>query len=201
MFVQNTSSREQLTADKGGDSGSTSLPAIAAPSLREQFDAISVRVIINGQPFDVAVPVETYGKPYHQQEAIAKEIGGHMANRAENEAVVNYLLDRKACYLLAQEKAGKITEREASYLSSYREKWEQDKEGERRAENAGTITDKETELLNAYRGISVNWVHDTQGGIDLVLRPTVASTYNFRYPFSGAHFGGALVVCSSAESK
>lgn len=193
--VQNSSSREQLTADKGGEFGSTSLPEAPALSLREKFDAVSVRVIINEQPLDVAVPNETFHRSRDDHEAIAEKIGGRMPTRAENRAVANYLLDREACYLLAQEESGAITDKEAALLTVSRRKWVRDTEAERRAEKAGTITEKETALLKVYRAI---WVRDSEGvlGVDRVRVNALDDSPNF---YDRA--GGALVVCPSAESK
>ncbi len=84
----------------------------AAPSLREKFDAISVMVPNNGKFFDVAVPNETFDKSYDQQAAIAGEIGGRMSSKDEIKAVAEYLL--------SQDKAGTITDKEAALLKVYR---------------------------------------------------------------------------------
>jgi hypothetical protein len=114
----------QITFDCRGfrdsrDSGSSS-PSPVSP-LRKEFDAISVRVTINGQPFDVAAPKDTFDKSYDKQIAIAEEIGGRMATRAESRAVAEYLL--------AQKKSGAITEKETALLEVYRTKLVRDIQG------------------------------------------------------------------------
>ena len=97
------------------------LPEAPAFSLRDNFDAISVRVPINGKFLDVAVPNETFNRSRDQQTAIADEIGGWMSTRAENRAVAEYLI--------AQDKANKLTTEEAALLNVYRTKFVRDTEG------------------------------------------------------------------------
>lgn len=60
---------------------------------------------------------------------------------------------------------------------------------------AGAITDKEAALLKVYR---LNWVRDTDGalGVDGVRVHAEPCHYQPGHPIDGA-----LVVCSSRESK
>ena len=169
--------------------------AAPTPSLRQKFDAISVRVPFNGKFFDVAVPNEMFDKSRRYQTAIAVQIGGKIGTRDLNRAVVNYLLDREAFDLLAKEKAGTITNEQTELLKLHREKWTQDKGAETRAKGAGAITEKEAALLDVYRR---DRVRDTAGGLD------VDGVRVLAYDDSDSHVvpnHGALVVCPSAESK
>lgn len=166
----------------------------SAPSLRENFDAISVSVPFNGKFFDVAVPNETFDKSRSDQTAIAVKIGGEVGTRGLNLAVVNYLLDREAFDLLAKEKAGTITNEQTQLLKLHREKWKRDKGAETRAKEAGGITEKQAALLKVYRD---KWVRDSEGGLGV---DGVIVRNDDRYDYVRPYFG-ALVACPSAESK
>jgi hypothetical protein len=147
--------RTKLLADLG---------AAPASPLRKHFDAICVPITINGQSFDVAVPDETYGKARYRQWALAGQVGGEMGTRDLNLAVANYLLDREASYLLAQEETGNLTNKEAEVLAKHRSRWEKDAPAEKRAGEAAPITNNEAELLATYRS---SWVRDTEGGVEI----------------------------------
>lgn len=203
--MTNNSAFEKLSADKGGEFGSTSLPVAAASSLREQFDAMSVRITIDGQPLDVAVPSEAIGRLVHLQEAFAqyvKEIGGRIATWTENKTIANYLIDCEACSLLTKEASGEITETEAVLLTEHRQKWEQDKEAELRAKTASPITEKETALLDVYRTMHVR--DDSSSGIRIHTPGIAVGVHLCREEslhyiiYNGL---GSLIVRSCEESK
>lgn len=171
-------------------------PAAPVNPARARFDEISVRVLIDGKFFDVAVPKETFGESRYEQAAIANKIGGDIGTEDQNLAVANYLLDREAFDLLAKEVACKLTNEEKELLKLHRDKWQKDKDAENRAKEAGEITDKEAALLKVYRDY---WVRDTTCGFGVfgVVHGPV-SGYSWSGPFP-TH--GALVVCPSAEPK
>jgi hypothetical protein len=167
------------------------LPEVPVSSLRQTFNEICVQVPYNGGVVDVAVPQETFDKLRANQTSIAQEIGGDMGTPDLNRAVANYLLDREAFHLLAEEGARAIAEGQKELLKLHREKWREDGDAEARAKIAGAITEKEAALLEVYR---TRWVRDTDGLLD-VFRVRVL-VYVFGDPYLGA-----LVVCSPPESK
>lgn len=193
--LQHGTSCRQFAADKGGDFGGSSFPAAAAPSIHENFDAISVRIIINDQPFDVAVPDETFNKLGDKQTEVAVQIGGRMATREESKVTAEYLLAREASYLLTQEQKGKITKEEGEWLKLHRRKWRLDKQAEALAKEAGAITEREAALLEVYR---TKWVRDTGGVVAVDYVRVHVDDCDF---YIGGPGNGALVVRPSAELK
>jgi hypothetical protein len=167
------------------------LPEVPDSSLRQKFNKICVQVPYNRGVVDVAVPQETFNELRAKQRSIAQEIGGGMGTRDLNRAVANYLLDREAFHLLAEEGAGPITEEQRELLKLHREKWREDGDAEARAKMADAITEKEAALLEVYR---TRWVRDTDGLlVVLLVRVVVIDDDNPNC--------GALVVCSPPESK
>jgi hypothetical protein len=173
-----------------------SLPATQVSPLRKNFDEISVKVAINRWDYDVGVPNEMFDQSQEKQWTLAQEIGGKMAIREESEAVLEYLLDREACYLLAQRKSNEITPEESALLDLHRAKWtKEDLLGDMRALHAGIITDKEAALLEIYR---TKWVRDRDGsiGVDGVRFRKTSHFADHARPHVGA-----LVVRPSSISK
>jgi hypothetical protein len=206
----------KLSADKGGEFGSASLPAASVARLREKFDEMSVQVSYEGKLVDVAV-MSTLGTGSCRLndmkwndltwEELGEEIGAELATADLSLEVVEYLLHKELCYLLAQKAVGAITEEETKLLELHREKWQEepwhgDQTIEAYAREAGVISDREAALLDVYR---TTWVTDTVAGRGFCVIGARVYDLSFSYWFCSRwdrlHHIGGLFMRPSAESK
>jgi len=108
-----------LRTGTGGEIGSASLPAASVSRLREKFNEMSVQVSYEGKLVDVAV-MTTLGTSSCRLNGwtwldltwkeLGEEIGAELATADLNVEVVEYLLHKELCYLVAQEAVHHVLE-------------------------------------------------------------------------------------------
>jgi hypothetical protein len=90
-------------------------------TLKDSSPAIEMHVVVNGQIVRAVLSDASFNKTRTDQNAYAKQLGGRLATREENRAVVNDLIEK--------EKKGTLNTVETNLLKTYREKYVRDSQG------------------------------------------------------------------------
>lgn len=117
--------KELIAANEDPATSSSSSPELAKTGGQEitlqGSQAIEIYVQVNGQTVRAVLSDASFGMSRTDQNSFAEGLGGRLATRKENFAVVNALLNK--------EDQGNLNPAEAELLKTYRDLWVRDSQG------------------------------------------------------------------------